>query len=331
MLASCVVAFDHVRRTMSVIGAGRRGASACWRRWQRRPRTSAGRAARGRRAASTRPAASATWRRSAEAKEHIAAGDAFQILMSQRVRRRTERLALRHLPRAAGRQPVALHVPARPAAATSWSARRRRRTCGSTWTAPASCGRSPAPGRAAPTAAEDDRAGRGADGLAQGAGRARDAGRPRPQRPVAGLRAGLRAGRALHGGRALLARDAHRLAGVRADPARPRRRRAAAGDLPRRDDVRRAQGAGDADHRRAGGPPPRRLRRRGRLPRVRRRHGHLHRDPHDRHARRDRLSAGGRAGSWQTPTRRRSTTSAPTRWRRCRRAIDQAETGIYGP
>ena len=74
--------------------------------------------------------------------------------------------------------------------------------------------------------------------------------------------------------------------------------------------VRRAQGAGDADHLRARGPPPRRLRRRRRLPRLRRRHGHLHRAPHDRACATASPTCRRARGSWPTPTRRRSTRSA---------------------
>ena len=58
-------------------------------------------------------------------------------------------------------------------------------------------------------------AGRRTAGRPQGARRAPDAGRPRPQRPGPDQRAGLGGGRGLHGGRALQPRDAHRLDGDR--------------------------------------------------------------------------------------------------------------------
>ena len=58
---------------------------------------------------------------------------------------------------------------------------------------------------------EDLRTGRRAAGRSEGARRARDARRPRPQRPWTRLRVRLGAGRELHGGRELQPRDAHRL------------------------------------------------------------------------------------------------------------------------
>ena len=67
------------------------------------------------------------------------------------------------------------------------------------------------------------------------------------------------------------------------------------------------EGAGDADHLGARGPPPRRLCGRGRLPGLRRRHGHVHRPAHDGAARRGRLPAVGRRRSSPTPTPARST------------------------
>ena len=57
---------------------------------------------------------------------------------------------------------------------------------------------------------------------------------------------------------------------------------------------RRAQGAGDGDHRGAGADPARRLRRHGRLLRLRRRPGHGDRDPHRADPRRRGLRAGRR-------------------------------------
>ena len=75
--------------------------------------------------------------------------------------------------------------------------------------------RSPARARA-PTRVEEDlqRAERAA-GRREGARRARDARGPRPQRPRARVRVRLGAGRRADGRRDLLARDAHRLVGVR--------------------------------------------------------------------------------------------------------------------
>ena len=69
----------------------------------------------------------------------------------------------------------------------------------------------------------------------------------------------------------------------RARSRRARRRSTRCGvSLPVGHGQRRAEGPGDADHRRAGADPPRPLRRRGRLHRFRRQHGHLHRPADDR-------------------------------------------------
>ena len=100
-------------------------------------------------------------------------------------------------------------------------------------------------------------AGRGAEGQREGAGRARDAGRPGPQRHRPGGRVRQRARAAVHGARALLARHAP---GVdRRGPAgrgsRPARR--AGGLFPGGHRVGRAEGAGDGDHRGARAAPPR--------------------------------------------------------------------------
>ena len=73
-----------------------------------------------------------------------------------------------------------------------------------------------------------------------------------------------------------------------------RRLRRPAGLPAGRHGLRRAEGAGDADHRRAGAAPPRALRRRRRLRRLQRQHGHLHRPAHARRARRQGLRAGRR-------------------------------------
>ena len=99
---------------------------------------------------------------------------------------------------------------------------------------------------------------RGAARRPQGARRARDARRPRPQRPRAGERVRHRRGRGADGGRDLLARPAHRQPGL-GDASRGRHRdgrtasHAAGGHA-----VGRAQGARDADHRRARAPQARR-------------------------------------------------------------------------
>ena len=74
----------------------------------------------------------------------------------------------------------------------------------------------------------------------------------------------------------------------------PRRVRRA-GRLPAgRHGLRRAEGAGDADHRRDRAAPPRPVRRRRRLHRLRRQHGHVHRAADDRHSERHGVRAGRR-------------------------------------
>ena len=88
MLASCVVAFDHVRRTMSVIGPADEAESVLAALAAPiAPRPDEPREAGDRVEETSREH---YMEAVVEAKEHIAAGDAFQILMSQRVRRSTE-------------------------------------------------------------------------------------------------------------------------------------------------------------------------------------------------------------------------------------------------
>ena len=84
-------------------GAARRAAVPTSRR-AGRPRARAARAAR---PGTTTSAACVA------AKEHIRAGDAFQIVLSQRAERPTSASRARALPRAAARQPVAVPLPAR--------------------------------------------------------------------------------------------------------------------------------------------------------------------------------------------------------------------------
>ena len=110
-------------------------------------------------------------------KEYIRQGDAFQIVLSQRAERPTERLRARAVPEPAPRQPVAVPLPAR--------ARRHR--------ARRLVARDARQVRGLARDAEPDRrldaAGRGrrraAALLREGPRGARDARRPRPQRPLA--------------------------------------------------------------------------------------------------------------------------------------------------
>ena len=94
----------------------------------------------------------------------------------------------------------------------------------------------------------------------EGDRRARDAGRPRPQRRRARRGDGLGQRHRADGGRALFARDAHRVERRGHAEARAHEHRRAARVVSRRHRERRAQGARDGDHRRARARAPRRLR-----------------------------------------------------------------------
>ena len=85
-----------------------------------------------------------------------------------------------------------------------------------------------------------------------------------------------------HDRRALLARDAHRFQRRRQIAAGARCTRRAARHFPGGYGVRRAQGAGDGNHRRTGAGQARHLRRSGRLSGLQWRHGSGHRHPHRR-------------------------------------------------
>ena len=85
----------------------------------------------------------------------------------------------------------------------------------------------------------------------EGAGRARDARRPRTQRPRARLRPGHRPPHRADGGRAVLEGDAHRVDGRGRPPPGHGALRRARGDVPGRDRHRRAEAPGDGADRRA--------------------------------------------------------------------------------
>ena len=112
--------------------------------------------------------------------EYILAGDAFQVVLRSASRSRAARRSVRRLPRAAGDQPVAVHVP--PRVPRGGGHRRLARGAGA---AGRRRGRG-APDRRHAPARRHRRGGRRAGGRAarrpEGAGRARDADRPRPQR-----------------------------------------------------------------------------------------------------------------------------------------------------
>ena len=91
--------------------------------------------------------------------------------------------------------------------------------------------------------------------------RARDAGRPRPQRSRARLRARLGPADGADGGRALLEGDAHRLDGRGRAPRGAASARRAGGDVPGGNGHRRAQAPRDGADRRARADGPRTVRR----------------------------------------------------------------------
>ena len=91
---------------------------------------------------------------------------------------------------------------------------------------------------------------------------------------------GTVAGEAVHGGGALLPRDAPGVARLRPAAIRPAARGRPAGGIPGRHRIRRPEDPRHGDHRGAGARRPRTLRRRGRLSGVRREPGHGHRHPH---------------------------------------------------
>ena len=155
---------------------------------------------------------------------------------------------------------------------------------------------------------EDRRAGRGAARRPEGARRARDAGRPRPQRP----RPGLRVRDPSQVDELMVVetyspRAPHRQPGL--GPARATvdgdgcaARRAAGGHA-----LRGAEGPRDADHRRARAAQARLLRGRDRLPRL---HGRpRHRDPHPHRRREGRPRA--RAGRRRHRRRREARLRVP--------------------
>ena len=124
------------------------------------------------------------------AKLHIAAGDAFQIVPSQRVRRQTEAssFAIYRALRTVNPSPYMflLDMGGFQLIGSSPETHVRLGIDGTCELRPIA-GTRP---RGA-DAARRRRAGRRADGVREGAGRARDAGRPRPQRPRPGVRARL--------------------------------------------------------------------------------------------------------------------------------------------
>ncbi len=212
------------------------------------------------------------------------------------------RVRARALPGAAPRQPLALPLPprARRARAGGLLAGDARQVRGRPSQPEPDRGHD-APGR---------RRRRAPARLGEGPRGARDARRPRPQRPLARLQACERPRGALPRARALLPRHAPRLGGDRRAAGGRDGVRPAARLLPGRHRLRRPEGARDADRLGARGLPPRPVRRRRRLRAPGRRDGHVHRDPDDRPRGRRRPAAGRRGDRGRLGCRPPSTRSA---------------------
>ncbi len=225
------------------------------------------------------------------AKDAIAAGEAIQVVLARRqsfdLPARSGRPAGRRdrpVPGPAPGQPQPLPV-LRPDAVV----RGRRGQS-----------RAPAPGRGGPPHDAPDRghpsprgnrgrgraAQRGAPARPQGEGRARDAGRSRPERSRPGRPAGHRPGHEVHGGRALQPRPPPRQPRRGPPSTRARCARCLALGLPRRNPLGSAQGPGDAADRRGRERAPRAVWRSRRLPWLRRQPRHGDHDPERRPARR---------------------------------------------
>ena len=222
------------------------------------------------------------------AKEHIRAGDIFQVVLSHRMSAAVSQPAVRGLPRAARSRTLRRTCTTCVSATSRSSAARPRCSC------------------AAPTATLEVRPiagtrprGRSADedraleeellAVREGARRARDARGPRAQRRRA--RRGVRHGRdqRVHGRRALLAGHAPGLERARPREGRPAAARRRARHVSRRDRERCPQGARDGDHRCARARAARHLRGRGRALRLPRQPRPRHRHPHARLRERPRL------------------------------------------
>ena len=109
-----------------------------------------------------------------------------------------------------------------------------------------------------------------------------------------------------------------------------RRLRRPAGLPAGRHRLRRAEGAGHGDHRRNRAAPPRALRRRGRLRRLHRQHGHLHRPADARRAGRQGLRPGRRRHRGRQRARRANTRKRSTRPAACSRRSRSPKRRLEG-
>ena len=240
----------------------------------------------------------------ARAKEYIAAGDLMQVQVGQRLTQALRRLAAQPVPGAALAQSVAVHVLLRlgrlpdrrrlardPGAARGDGRRRQGDDPAARRHAAARRDARARRARSRPSCAADPK--ERAEHLMLIDLARNDIGRIAKTGSVEGDR-GVR-------GRALLARHAHRQQRRGRAAGRHDQPRRAARDLPGRHADRRAEDPGHGDHRRARARQARHLRRRLRLPQLRRRHGRGDRHPHRHRQGRHAARAGRRPAS--SPTR----------------------------
>ena len=272
LLAPTSVAFDHVRRTMTVTGPRAEVRAGHGRARRSPPRRPPAEPCRGRRRGSRDDAAPTNRGRRAGARSTSPPATRSRSCPRSASRRPTAATPFAHLPRAARRQPVAVHVPARP--------RRPPDRIGASPETHVSLSRD---GIASCRPIAGTRP-RGADARRRrrARGRAEADEKERAEHLMLVDLARNDLGRVCEPGtvrsRELLEVERyshvmHLVSHVSAgSPARGEdalsllRATFPAGTVSRR-----AEGARDADHLRARGPPPRRLRGRGRLRRLRRR------------------------------------------------------------
>ena len=224
------------------------------------------------------------------AKEHIRAGDVFQVVLSRRWSApfSGDPFAVYRALRSLSPSPYQYYLRTPHGAIFGASPERLVHVAAG---ARGDDGRDD-PARRDAAAGRDARGGprlrEGAARRPEGARRARHARGPRAERPRPGREGGQHSGEGFLPRRALLARHAHRLARDGSPRARQGRRGRAHGDVSRGHAHRGAEDTRDGDHRGSRAGEARRLRRRRGLPRFRRQPRRRDRDSHggrgERHA-----------------------------------------------